>query len=123
MGLCIRCSARKSLKNRVLCKICAERQVIIGRASRLKLKIDVFEYYGGCVCKCCGEDEIKFLTLDHTNGGGNNHRKEIGNKGGYAMYLWVKKNNYPKGYRVLCMNCNLAIGAYGVCPHTTKTIN
>jgi hypothetical protein len=33
------------------------------------------------------------------------------------LYLWLKRNNYPTGFRVLCHNCNLAIGFYGYCPH------
>lgn len=30
---------------------------------------------------------------------------------------WQRKNNYPKGFQVLCHNCNLAKGFYGKCPH------
>jgi len=26
---------------------------------------------------------------------------------------------YPTGFRVLCHNCNQAIGLYGYCPHKT----
>jgi len=32
------------------------------------------------------------------------------------MYRWLKKQGYPKGYQVLCFNCNFA-SAWGVCPH------
>ena len=37
--------------------------------------------------------------------------------GGYALHLWLKKNNFPDGFRVLCMNCNWAKSAFGICPH------
>lgn len=66
-------------------------------------------------CKCCGENKIEFLSIDHINGGGTKHRKEIG--GGQLMYQWLIKNNFPKGFRILCFNCNQSLGIYGYCPH------
>lgn len=69
-------------------------------------------------CKCCGETTYEFLAIDHINGGGNKHRRDTTNKcGSYNMYCWLKRNNYPEGFQVLCHNCNLAKGFYGVCPH------
>lgn len=41
-------------------------------------------------------------------------RKEIGRS---STYFWIIRNKYPKGFRVLCHNCNQAIGSYGECPH------
>jgi hypothetical protein len=35
---------------------------------RVSVKQEVFAAYGAA-CACCGEREIKFLTIDHTNGG------------------------------------------------------
>jgi len=83
----------------------------------LKLKEETFNAYGGRICVCCGETEPKFLSIDHINGGGNIHRKSLGNSGGKDFYTWLRKNNYPKGFQVLCFNCNLAKGHYGICPH------
>lgn len=51
----------------------------------------------------------------HVNGGGKQHRLEVGF--GQVFYRWLKKNDYPEGYQVLCHNCNLAKGFYGTCPH------
>lgn len=76
------------------------------------VRINVIKQYGGR-CSCCGESEIAFLALDHINGGGNKHRQEVGRK----MYLWARKNNYPKILQVLCHNCNQAKHIYGKCPH------
>ena len=73
----------------------------------------VIENYGGR-CRCCGEDEYKFLSLDHVNNDGNKHRKEIKYK---DMVVWAFKNNYPKNLQILCHNCNMAKGFYGECPH------
>ena len=83
-----------------------------------KMKTQIFEAYGGAKCQCCGEDRFEFLTIDHINGGGNTHRKEIG--GGRAIYYWIIRNNFPVGFRILCMNCNWATGQYGQCPHETE---
>lgn len=84
------------------------------RKSSLKSKVDVITRLGG-KCVCCGETSIEFLTIDHIYGGGTSHRKLLGSKG---IYRDIRKQNYPKDkYRVLCFNCNCAIGAWGYCPH------
>lgn len=73
-------------------------------------------------CACCGEIEIKFLSIDHINGGGTKHRNSIlgpGKKGG-NINVWLRKNNYPEGFQVLCHNCNMAKGFYRCCPHSSK---
>lgn len=76
-------------------------------------------YCNGIVeCACCGEKERKFLTLDHINGDGYIHRKEI--KGTTTMYRWIVKNNYPPIFQVLCMNCNWGKAQNKVCPHKIK---
>jgi hypothetical protein len=74
----------------------------------------VLEHYGGC-CGCCGEETFEFLAVDHENGGGTAHRAEVG--AGTKMIDWIIANEYPDGFRVLCHNCNQAIGYYGRCPH------
>jgi len=84
-----------------------------------KLRLEVFSHYGGNPpkCACCNETKIKFLTIDHINGGGYKHRKETGL---YAdkLYRWLRKNNYPEGYQILCWNCNMGRAHNnGVCPH------
>lgn len=70
-------------------------------------------------CACCGETNIEFMCIDHINGGGEQHRKALGGNGG-AVALWLKRNNFPLGFRVLCHNCNSSIGYYGYCPHDRK---
>lgn len=87
-----------------------------------RVRMAALVFYGGEVprCACCRETEVKFLGIDHMNGGGSQHRKEMG-KGGIHIYLWLRKNGYPDGFQVLCHNCNLAKGYYGKCPHLIKT--
>jgi len=86
------------------------------KTANLKLRKEALRQYGGNnpKCKCCGENKYEFLAIDHIDGGGKKHRKEVGCSN---IYSWLKKNNYPKGFRVLCHNCNSALGFYGYCPH------
>jgi hypothetical protein len=87
-----------------------------------KIRLEVFNHYGGAVCCCCGEKEIKFLHLDHINGDGYLYRKEWSKKGimgGTQLYYWLKQNNYPQDIKlqVLCANCNLGKRSGKYCPH------
>ena len=87
------------------------------RKVRQKARLEVLTHYGGNPprCGCCGENHLQFLGIDHINGGGSKHRREF--KIGGSFYPWLRQNNYPIGYQVLCHNCNLAKGFYGACPH------
>lgn len=57
-------------------------------------------------CSRCGFTDVRALQIDHINGGGRRQRREDGLKHGQAMYRWIKKNNYPDGFQILCANCN-----------------
>lgn len=82
------------------------------------LRQQVFAAYGGFKCACCGETEPLFLTIDHINNDGHEQRRNGDYRGGTAFYQWLKKNHFPAGYQVLCMNCNLGKHRNGgVCPH------
>jgi len=93
------------------------------RSSREKLRMDALTAYGGTPpkCACCGEHRLEFLAIDHSNGDGAAHRRAIGSAP-IRKYLWLKKHNYPPGFRVLCHNCNCARGFYGYCPHERESI-
>lgn len=77
------------------------------RKAKENTKVKVFLHYtpsGKCVY--CNFEDIRALSIDHINGGGEKHRKSLGmSTGGYPFYAWLVKNNYPDGYQVLCMNC------------------
>jgi hypothetical protein len=89
----------------------------IGRESRAKshrrIREESFAGYGG-KCQCCGEERFEFLALDHVNGGGRKEREKLSTR---QISQKVIANNFPPEYRVLCHNCNSAIGWYGYCPH------
>lgn len=71
-----------------------------------KIKLEVLTHYGNgkCACVTCGESRLACLSIDHINGNGNLQLKEL-RKAGVNFYRWLRKNNYPKGYQTLCMNC------------------
>ncbi len=85
-----------------------------------KIKLEVMTHYG-LQCACCGEDEYTFLTLDHINNDGAEHRKSLSDHFARRIYLWARKNNYPSSLQTLCMNCNWGKRMNsGVCPHALK---
>jgi hypothetical protein len=85
-----------------------------GLRYRNKLRSELISAYGG-KCSCCGESQFLFLTLEHLNHDGQEHRKIFGNLG---VYRDLKRSGYPKDkYTVLCWNCNMATRYGAVCPH------
>ena len=88
------------------------------KAWRDRQRARVLEAYGG-VCTCCGESNFGFLSVDHVNGGGREHRKTAG--GGAMLYLDIIRRGFPGDFTILCFNCNLG-RAYngGICPHCPR---
>lgn len=84
------------------------------RESTRILRNEMIDAYGGR-CTCCGEDRREFLTLEHKNGDGAEHRK---GKGLYTIIRELRNMGFPKdNYSILCWNCNSSKYMYGVCPH------
>lgn len=116
---CRRCSCERGKVARLRCK--ALGLLTYSQRGQQRLKREVLNAYSGGnpKCSCCGESHIEFLAIDHVEGGGSKHRKSLKPGGllGTGFYQWLKRNNFPKGFRVLCHNCNHSFGAYGYCPH------
>lgn len=72
----------------------------------------VLEHYGS-KCGCCGESINQFLAIDHIDNNGAEHRKTLK----INIYDWLIRNKFPKGFQILCHNCNNAKSFYGMCPH------
>lgn len=80
----------------------------------INLKYEVLAHYSGEQPKCikCGFSDIRALCIDHIYNDGAKERKEIKphNKhrgiGSKTFYSWIRKNNFPPRYQVLCANCN-----------------
>jgi len=86
-----------------------------------RLRHQVFSRYCGgtphCQCPGCGVTYIEFLQLDHKNGDGAAHRKANGlGTGAARLWRWVRDNDYPDDYQVLCRNCNGAKFTGPACP-------
>ena len=78
-----------------------------------------YNAYGGYVCACCGVIGESFLTLDHINNDGAEHRKLFNPS---ALYRWIIRNNFPAMFQVLCWNCNCGKNMNGgVCPHKDES--
>jgi hypothetical protein len=130
--VCRRCGKSKPLEEFALfegirkriCKGCnskkvhklTRRQREYSREYQQKIKAEVIQHYGS-VCACCSENRLIFLVIDHINGGGNKEHNKVGH--GTSFYRWLKKQEYPSGYQVLCHNCNFA-KHMGVCPHVIE---
>lgn len=89
-------------------------------------KLVVVEHYSArkLKCNCCGVKGIEFLTIDHImprkEMEKNKQLKKIGYKAlrrGNPLCQWLITNNFPKGFQILCWNCNTAKGILGMCPH------
>jgi septum formation topological specificity factor MinE len=119
-----------NLKSRTTCKPCEQKRMKIYRAQERLLALQA---YGGpnpkCSCPGCSENRIEFLSIDHINGDGAKHREKLilaqkrtkthtknyRSPGGGVFFRWLRQNNYPSGYRVLCFNCNIG-RRNGPCP-------
>jgi hypothetical protein len=80
-----------------------EEQTKKRRYRRQNCKIKVISHYskGTMTCCKCGTDDMRILTIDHINGKGNEHRKQIHRH----LAEWVVRNNYPDGFQILCIKC------------------
>ena len=101
-----------------------------------KQRLKVLQYYSKHLsnndipcCRCCGEkSHIEFLSIDHIAGKREMDSEPELMKLGYSsrfasngLVRWITKNNFPKGFQILCHNCNMAKGFYGKCPHEKES--
>jgi hypothetical protein len=99
-------------------------------------RLKVLQYYSKRLsksdipcCNCCGlNSHIEFLTVDHIVGRQEmdfepelKKLKYMSKLSGTALVIWIIKNNFPKGFQILCHNCNQTKGYYGQCPLENKT--
>jgi hypothetical protein len=98
--------------------VCKERN-----ARHERVRVEVLEHYCGgelkCQCPGCTERHHEFLGIEHSGGGGAEHRRQAHSTN---LYSWLKRHKYPEDYngsriQVMCFNCNLSRGFRGYCPH------
>jgi hypothetical protein len=82
-----------------------ERQRKANRSDRASVRSQVFDHYGWA-CACCGSSARP--TIDHVNGDGQQHRREIRNGpvSSHEVYRWLIRNGFPDGFQTLCFPCN-----------------
>ena len=68
------------------------------------------------ICSKCGHKDEGFLQIDHIYGVTSKD-----GRGGSALIVYLRRNNYPEGYQVLCSMCNLAKHNSEKCPHQEST--
>lgn len=89
-------------------------QSIYQRTSRYNKKIEAFTQYstnGEIKCAKCGYEDIRALSLDHINNDALIQKRKINAKHprqvtGTLIYRDLKKQGWPKGFQILCYNCN-----------------
>lgn len=78
------------------------------------LKDETFAHYSGINLPRCADPHhvhktpcflLDVLELDHLKNNGKEERLSLGMYG-QRFYEWLKRNNYPLGYQVLCANCH-----------------
>ena len=111
-GLCTTCN-RPTAPDRKQCSTCLN---ITNQSAKKRARLDrqlALEHYGKS-CKFCGESREIFLTIDHIDNNGAEHRRgQKGQNRGHNLPTWLRRNKFPEGFQVLCFNCNCAKGIYG----------
>lgn len=110
-GRCPVCG-KPPVPGRKQCAECMARN----RERNRQIRDEVFAAYGGPVCRCCGETTREFLQIDHIKNDGGEHRR----MGFSSVCRWLKSRGFPKGYQVLCANCNWGKRLCGKCPHRLR---
>jgi len=58
-------------------------------------------------CAYCGIDDIDVLCIDRIAGGDKRYWEQRKAQGELLFTAdWLKENEYPEGYQILCYNCN-----------------
>jgi len=102
-----------ALPNKPHCAACHEKAKQTQKLVNRRRKMRVLKHYG-MTCVCCGCGLPDFLQIDHIDGGGTKHHRELGLG---RFYLWLIKNGFPPGYQTLCGACNAAKRDKTHCPH------
>ena len=101
---CVRCKDELIDTTFFLCGKCRHKGAVAAKEKRQRLRVEVLDFYGG-KCVWCGEPDKVVLTIDYINNDGAAHRRQLNIKG-TKIYKWLKDNNHPSDYQVLCFNCN-----------------
>ena len=80
-----------------------DRSLAYHKTHRAAIKCEVMRHYSpSLTCQRCGIADLRVLSVDHIDGGGNAHKKREGTTN---IYYWLKRHGFPPGFQILCMNC------------------
>lgn len=102
------CHCGKKLVDATRCETCRDSHAKNAKKRRDIDKNAALQHYGGC-CAYCEEDRPLFLTIDHINNDGAEHRRTRGKgRSGGEIYKWLRQDGYPVGFQTACFSCNCA---------------
>jgi hypothetical protein len=105
--LCMNHQRIKVAENHEFGPLSTKRKCINLRALNLRLKYKIIMHYSPnmtCQWLGCNCTDLRTLSVDHINGDGANHRREMNLHGGIIFYRYLVKAGFPEGYQILCMN-------------------
>lgn len=82
-----------------------------GKRYRERLRRETYTAYGN-QCSCCGLTNTQYLQIDHIDGGGGTHRKQV-----WSVSADLRRKGFPPIVQLLCANCHQAKDTYGGCIH------
>lgn len=87
-------------------------------ATLIRYKGKVLDHYGA-KCSCCNEANTRFLSVDHIDDNGHDHKGRGKHRyKGETLYRLLVRLGFPAGIRILCFNCNIGRrNNKGTCPH------
>jgi predicted restriction endonuclease len=80
-----------------------ERNKTSSKKRRDQIRSEVLEAYGAKCAYCGYNSDPRALDLDHVNNDGNVERKSLR---AFSLNEYVRRNNFPDTYQLLCRNCN-----------------
>ncbi len=77
------------------------------KKSVARIRNEAYEHYGHS-CAICGESREEFISIDHINNDGKEHRTKVGSRSTYSVLADLKRLGWPQGtIQFLCLNCNI----------------
>jgi hypothetical protein len=125
-GVCVKCGRGKPAPGKVCCEECGDGNAEYMRKWNRDIRFRLMSHYSGGgepFCRGCGESMFIYLTIDHIDDDGAEHRRrEVGSSKGNrltGMYAKIIKAGFVERLQVLCWNCQWAKRLNGgVCPRT-----
>ena len=113
---------RKAAANQAWAAANPDKVLAKGRRQQARDRALVFGHYGWA-CRCCGQDDERYLTLDHVYGDGGQERlaRSGANVGGGKAWQMAVRHYRSTGtwrddFQTLCTWCNNLKGKLPRCP-------